>query len=101
MKRDNFLLVCVYSASDLNDEARYAVKVGVFHLLYLRSPAWNTISGHLGLIKRTVLCGKRACSSLFLFQSFQLKTQSNFLCTIIRVALESISMCFVSNSLDA
>ena len=31
MKRDNFLLVCVYSASELNDEARYAVKVRVFH----------------------------------------------------------------------
>ncbi|CBK22647.2 uncharacterized protein [Blastocystis hominis] len=27
MKRDNFVLVCVYSASDLNDESHYSVKV--------------------------------------------------------------------------
>lgn len=42
MKRDNFVLVCVYSASDLNDESRYSVKViGAFISFTLGFIRWK------------------------------------------------------------
>ena len=63
MKRDNFVLVCVYSASDLNDESHYSVKLEVLHVLYLRCHSVETTSGHLGLNVQAVLSGIQVSTS--------------------------------------